>query len=130
MSLARKLGVSDGVIFAGHVPRVSDYYYAADAFVFPTRHEPFGMVITEAMAAGLPVITSADAGAAELVKDGRDAMLLEDPRNVDELKDRIKTMLASGGLRKRISRNGLKVAKSTDWEITAKKFEKVYREVL
>ena len=50
---------------------VERYYAAADVFVFPTPYDAFGMVLTEAMACGLPVITTTAAGAAELVAHGQ-----------------------------------------------------------
>jgi glycosyltransferase involved in cell wall biosynthesis len=58
---------------------------AADAFVLPTRYEPFGLVITEALACGTPVVTARSAGAAELTRDGSEAILLDDPWDVAEL---------------------------------------------
>jgi UDP-glucose:(heptosyl)LPS alpha-1,3-glucosyltransferase len=51
------------------------YYAAADAFVFPTMYDAFGMVVLEAMASGLPVFTSDCAGAAELVQSGKDGFV-------------------------------------------------------
>lgn len=65
--IANKNGVGGKVIFAGTTHNMQQYYGASDLFVFPTHYEPFGLVITEAMAAGLPVITTSVAGAAELV---------------------------------------------------------------
>ena len=51
------------------------YYAAADAFVFPTMYDAFGMVVLEAMASGLPVFTSDCAGAAELIQSGKDGFV-------------------------------------------------------
>jgi len=56
--------------FAGGQKDVRPYYGAADALVFPTLYEPFGNVVLEAMASGLPVITSTKSGGAEIVKTG------------------------------------------------------------
>jgi UDP-glucose:(heptosyl)LPS alpha-1,3-glucosyltransferase len=129
-NLARKLNVSSRVIFAGNVPKISDYYHASDAFVFPTKNEPFGVVITEAMAAGLPVITSADAGAAELIKDGRSGILINNSRNVLQIENKVNMLLSSRRLMRKISINGRRVAKTTDWKFTAKKFEKLYEQTM
>jgi UDP-glucose:(heptosyl)LPS alpha-1,3-glucosyltransferase len=58
------------VHFTGAREDVKPFYGAADALVFPTLYEPFGNVTLEAMACGLPVITSTKAGSAELIRNG------------------------------------------------------------
>ena len=78
--------LSDRVIFTGRkqpgeLPR---YYAAADVFVFPSLWEPFGIVVGEALASGLPVICSSFAGAADLVRDGKNGYIL-DPRDTEKL---------------------------------------------
>lgn len=67
---AERLGLTGRVRFAGGQKDVRPYYGAADALVFPTLYEPFGNVALEAMATGLPVITSTKSGSAEIVKPG------------------------------------------------------------
>ncbi len=64
---ARELGIADRVVFAGPQREVWPLYLAADAFVLPTVYDPFPNAILEALACGLPVITSTSCGAAELV---------------------------------------------------------------
>ncbi len=68
--LAASLGVADRVRLEPPRSRIAEAFAAADVFLFPTRYEPFGMVIAEALASGVPVVTSAMAGAAELIRDG------------------------------------------------------------
>jgi UDP-glucose:(heptosyl)LPS alpha-1,3-glucosyltransferase len=58
---------------------------AADLLVLPTQYEPFGLVIVEALAAGVPVITTRLAGASEAVRPGRTGLLQDDPYDVEEL---------------------------------------------
>lgn len=67
ISQAEKLKVSGRVHFAGAQQDVKPFYGAADVFVLPTLYDPFPNVVLEAMAAGLPVITSTKCGAAELI---------------------------------------------------------------
>jgi glycosyltransferase involved in cell wall biosynthesis len=65
--LARSLNLENRVHFRGFRQDVPDLMKAADFLVFPSRYEPFGLVVLEAMATGIPVITAATTGAAQLV---------------------------------------------------------------
>ncbi len=76
--LAQELGVADRVRFGGVREDIASAFSGADAFVFPTRYEPFGMVVAEALASGLPVVTSAAAGAADLIRDGASGFVIDD----------------------------------------------------
>lgn len=75
-SLAQKLGIGERVMFVGASSRVVEWYRAADILVLPTRYDPFANVTLEAMACGLPVITTADNGAAELISHGQSGYVL------------------------------------------------------
>lgn len=77
--LAELSRVRERIIFVSHSSNLWEYYAGSDVLVFPTIYEPFGMVITEAMASGLPVITSRAAGAADLIIDGVNGLLLSSP---------------------------------------------------
>jgi glycosyltransferase involved in cell wall biosynthesis len=74
---ATVLGVSSRVTFAGFTSQPERVYRAADIFVYPSPYEPFGMVVTEAMASGLACIVGREVGAAELMTDGRDGLLMD-----------------------------------------------------
>jgi UDP-glucose:(heptosyl)LPS alpha-1,3-glucosyltransferase len=69
-ALADRLAVGDRVHFLGVRQDLERWYAAADALVLPARYEPFGNVHLEALASGLPVLTSARAGGSELIEDG------------------------------------------------------------
>ncbi|POZ60748.1 glycosyltransferase family 4 protein [Chromobacterium alticapitis] len=73
--LAVELGVADRVIFVGSQSDVRSYYGMADGFILPSVYEPFGLVVAEAMACGLPVLTSTRCGAGELLRSGRTGWL-------------------------------------------------------
>ena len=100
--LARELGVAGRVHFAGAVSDVRPWYAAADAFVLATLYDPQPNAALEAMASGLPVITTPKCGAAELLREGesgfvRDALdapgiaaalaALEEPRVRERMGD-------------------------------------------
>lgn len=74
---ARRLGVSRRVLFVGPQQDVKPYYGAADALVLPTLYDPFPNVALEAMASGLPVITSLKSGAAELIENGTNGFVCD-----------------------------------------------------
>lgn len=66
--LAQELGIADQVLFLGQVPDARRYFRAFDAFALSSDHEPFGMVLLEAMAAGVPLLATACGGAREVVE--------------------------------------------------------------
>ena len=66
--LARELGVAEQVKFLGQVPDARRYFRAFDVFALSSDHEPFGMVLLEAMAAGVPLLATACGGAKEVVE--------------------------------------------------------------
>lgn len=80
-----RLGLAGRVHYRGPAADVSRYHAAADLFVMPTQYEAFGSVIVEALASGVPVITTARAGAAAAVSPGRNGLLQQDPDDPGEL---------------------------------------------
>ena len=80
-----RLGLTDRVTWHGPTSDAASWYAGADALVLPTQYEPFGLVIVEALATGLPVITTRLAGAAAAVQPGITGLLQSDPFDVDEL---------------------------------------------
>ena len=78
-ALARELEIADRVIFRDPIADVWRFYHALDVYVHPARWEEFGMSVLEALACGLPVITGASVGAAELLKGEPRDFVLADP---------------------------------------------------
>jgi len=66
--LAHELNIADKVLFLGQVPEARRYFRAFDVFALSSDHEPFGMVLLEAMAAGVPLLATACGGAKEVVE--------------------------------------------------------------
>jgi UDP-glucose:(heptosyl)LPS alpha-1,3-glucosyltransferase len=71
VALARKLGVAERIRFVGAVSEVRAYYAAADAFLLATLYDPQPNAALEAMACGLPIVTTPKCGVAELLVEGR-----------------------------------------------------------
>lgn len=88
-ALADRLGIGDRVHFAGPVAEPEGWMAAADLFVLPTIYDPFSNACLEAMACGLPVITTAGNGIAELLEERHTGMVVPDPRDVEGLVQRI-----------------------------------------
>jgi len=83
--MAARLGAASSVTFTGTVGDTVPFYAAADVYVHPTFHDSCSLVVLEALASGLPVITSRLNGAAELLTEGVEGYVLKDPANVDAL---------------------------------------------
>jgi UDP-glucose:(heptosyl)LPS alpha-1,3-glucosyltransferase len=83
--LARRLRLRETVMFLGERSTMQDYYAAADVLVLPTLYDPFPNVCLEAMASGIPVITTRVTGVAEIVEPGADSFVVEDGTRVMDL---------------------------------------------
>jgi UDP-glucose:(heptosyl)LPS alpha-1,3-glucosyltransferase len=88
-----RLGLAGRVRFAGSSPNVAAEYAAGDVFCLPTRYEPWGLVIVEALASGLPALTTRLAGAAVAVEPRRTGDLLDDPDDGEELAAKLGPLL-------------------------------------
>ena len=82
---ARALNVGARVVFTGPQPNVEAIFHAADVFAMPSLFEPFGNVVMEAMACGLPAMTSAFSGVAELLPLSMRGLRVENPDDVGEV---------------------------------------------
>ena len=101
---ARERGVSERLIFAGHVSDVRPFYALADVLALPSHSEGSPNVLLEAMAAGLPVAASSVGGVPEIVSDGESALLVapHDPRAMGSALARL---LKDEGLARRLASN-------------------------
>ncbi|NND72910.1 MAG: glycosyltransferase family 4 protein [Rhodothermales bacterium] len=107
--LARRLGVSDRVRFLGYRRDLPDLMRRSDIFVFPSRYESFSLVLLEAMASAIPVVTASTVGAASLVSESA-GIVLEDPDDVASLSRAMGTLIASPELRESMGRAGREIA--------------------
>jgi UDP-glucose:(heptosyl)LPS alpha-1,3-glucosyltransferase len=110
---AARLGIQRRVIFAGAAPNVEQFFQAADAFAFPSLFEPFGNVALEAMACGIPALTSGACGVAELMPPALQSAVVENPADVNEVTIRLGTMLKE---RKTLAPIALAAAHQFTWQ--------------
>ena len=120
---ARRLGISDRVIFAGPVPPedMPTLFRAADALAHPTFYDPCALVTLEALACGLPIITTRRNGAAELIQDGFGGLVIDHPRDVSALAECL-IRLEDEAHRARMREAAAEVAKDLDLEAHLERF--------
>ena len=130
---AAQLGVSERVSFAGALKPASAEllreYANADVFVLPSRHEPFGIVVLEAWAAGLPVVASDVGGLGKLCAAHPDAAITFAPGVIDALDDALRRVGGDAALRERLSSAGRAAAAEYDWRILAARLVDFYAEI-
>ncbi len=129
-SMAEQLGIKNQVVFLGLVSGIENLYALADIFILPTLNDPFGMSIIEAMASGLPVITSSALynGCAETIRNG-EALLLEHPQDPEQIANALNKLL-DGNYRQELSRLGKALAQQITWENTASQTLAAYESVI
>ncbi|WP_372791156.1 glycosyltransferase family 4 protein [Paraconexibacter sp.] len=125
----KDLGTTAEVRFPGWLQAadLEGLYALADAFVFPSLYEGFGLPVLEAMARGVPVATS---GRASLAEVAGDAALLFDPESVDEIRAGLQRLLTDDALRDRLRREGRERAATFTWDRTAELTFAAYRRAL
>ena len=109
---------------------VEFYYAAADAYVGPSLEDTFALPAAEAMACGLPVIISARAGAADIVHDGVDALVLNDPKDAGALATMIRRLYADEAFRSRLGEEAAKTTRQYTWERNGRELTAIFEEVL
>jgi glycosyltransferase involved in cell wall biosynthesis len=116
------------IVFTGFVPdeHIADLYGGADAFVFPSLFEGFGMPVLEAMACGIPVVCSNSSSLPEVAGDA--AMLFE-PTDVEEMASALRTVLTDSKTRNILINKGLERSALFSWENAAKKTVEVFQRV-
>jgi UDP-glucose:(heptosyl)LPS alpha-1,3-glucosyltransferase len=116
--LIERLGLRSQVKFLGS-QSAALAYQAADIFVMPTLYEGWSLVIGEALASGLPVITTHSAGSSDLIRPGHNGFLLENPLDVASLVQ-VLEQLMEPNLRKRIATAARPSVANYSWESVAK----------
>jgi glycosyltransferase involved in cell wall biosynthesis len=127
---ARACGLAARVRFLPLRPDVEFYYAAADAYVGPSLEDAFALPPAEAMACGLPVIVSSQAGVSEIVTDGVDALVLKDPKNAAELRALIEQLVDDPDLCRRLGEQGAVTARSYTWDRNAAELHSILEEVI
>jgi phosphatidylinositol alpha-mannosyltransferase len=124
--------VIDRVVMLGRVKggELPAYYRAADVFVSPALgNESFGIVLLEAMAAGLPVVASDISGYRDVARNDREALLVP-PADPDALAAGVARVLEERELAESLVEAGRRRARDFSWEVVATRLEEIYRDVV
>lgn len=119
--MARRLGLEERVHFLGFRRDVPQLMRAADLFAFPSRYEACSLVLLEALASGLPVVTAHTAGGAELVTEEA-GIVLPDPDDHRALADVLRALTEDSERRCRMSRAARAIAEEHSWDTMAQQY--------
>ncbi len=123
--MAGEYGVEKSLVFAGATSHVERYYQASDVLAMPSVYDTFGMVVLEAMAAGLPVIITRTVGAGDLVEDGVQGFVLGDPPTAAGVAEKFR-LLFSRENRLKMGRHALRRALEHSWDRVADRMADLY----
>lgn len=125
--LAASLGLGARVQFLGLVQGSQKIAFmkGAEFFICPSRFEPFGIVVLEAMASGIPVVANRVGGIIDIIEEGKQGLFAE-PTSVESLRDAILLLHREPEKRKQMSNLALEKAQEYDWSIINQKYMDVY----
>ena len=109
-------------------PEIEQYYGAADLFVLPSIYEPFGNANLEALATGLPVITTEFCGAANIIESKNNGLIIQDPYNPMEIAEKI-NYLFDLSIRKTMGNNARKLAEQFSLKRNNQEMLKIYEKI-
>ena len=127
--LAHRQGVAGKLLFVGEEKAIERYYGASDFLVLPTLYDPFSNVCLEALACGLPVITTESNGAAEIITEGKNGYTIKDAGDAKRLAHTI-ILLLSKEAREEMGRHARSTAQQYTTEKNAQKTVALYEKVL
>lgn len=106
-----------------------DLYNMADCFVFPSLIETFGIVLVEAMAAGLPVITTDAPGCRDIIRRGRDGLLVK-PDDTQSMAEAMYKVLTDLECRERLKQKSQTRAQDFSWDVVVERYIVIYAQLL
>jgi glycosyltransferase involved in cell wall biosynthesis len=118
-AVIRGLALLDRITFLPPSKDVMTFYAAADAYAGPSLEDAYALPVIEAMASGLPVIASINAGASEVINHGLNGLLLRDPTNVAELAGLIRRLVNDRPFRELLAGNAVSTARRCTWDQNA-----------
>ena len=129
LNLGRRMGFEEAILSVQGTPCSERYYGAADLLVHPTFYDACSLAVLEALASGLPIITTKLNGAGGIVTDGKEGFVVDNPRDISTLADRIH-QLFDDKAREASSRAARKLAERYPMERNFQEMLKVFQEVV
>jgi len=129
IKLADSMGLKEKVEFVGLVKDIDSLYARADLLVLPSLYEPFSNSVLEAMACGIPVLTTRSNGVSEILEEGLKELIIENPFDAEEMARKIMT-LTSKNTRQSFSSKVREVAQKFSFSWHLDEVLKLYERVL
>lgn len=128
---AARIGVADRVRLLGYLPRerIWAHLRVADCYVLSSIHEGLGIVVQEAMYAGLPIVSTDDGGQVDLIKEGRNGLLVK-PADVAGLVQAIQRLNAEPELARAMGANNREDLKRLYMSVNAEEYMELFRSIL
>jgi glycosyltransferase involved in cell wall biosynthesis len=120
LPLLDRLGLQQRVQFHASTDEIERFYAAADLYAGPSLEDSFALPPLEAMACGLPVITSVNNGGSQIITEGVDGFVLPDPRDVTALSSLVRRLYEDPDVRSRVGENAARTAQSYTWDRNAR----------
>ncbi|RCW83289.1 UDP-glucose:(heptosyl)LPS alpha-1,3-glucosyltransferase [Halanaerobium sp. DL-01] len=127
--MAEDFSISDRIVFTGPVREVEKYYASADIFVFPSIYDPCANVTLEAMASGLPTITTKSNGASGVIKHGENGYILDSPDDIINIKNYISN-LDNTALREKMAEKARKSMLNNSKKDNYEKMITIYKSII
>lgn len=129
--LARETKIIEDVIFTGPVrkEKLTKMYLAGDFYMMLSQFDTFGMVVLEAMAAGLPVIISGNVGAKDLVQEGENGFVINDTADSDYIAAKV-ALLCDESMRRPFAEKAYQTATQNTWDQVAARYKEIYMSIL
>ena len=129
--IAREANIDENVVFTGPLnkEKLIRLYLAGDMYMMLSKFDTFGMVVLEAMAAGLPVIISSNVGAKDIVQEGENGFIISDTSDADYIASKI-SILLNETIRSSMAQSAYYTATQNTWDHVTSKYKEIYEAIL
>ncbi|MDO9530360.1 MAG: glycosyltransferase family 4 protein, partial [Syntrophales bacterium] len=125
----KNLNLEDMIIFTGQIRSTEEYYANSDVFVLPTYYDACSLVVIEAMACGLPSITTTANGASGIITDGENGYIITHPPDPADLADKMNLLMAYEN-RKKMSKEAFRIGQDYSTKRNHHDMIRIFNEVI